>query len=407
MQVGAVARAALTVRTTGATALNTGSADVRDAGDRAAAVGARVARARGWGTAGAVITGLASGTTGRAGPTAAVIATRLARAVRRAARFVDTDLDPWTTNTGAAWWIAVYTLAGIAGISQAGRTTDVVCRAALAVRTEPRAAVAVAGAGSTACTANAGPAGTDPWATVGVASTTGVAVRDTAHALPGRTVAVVGAAVGVAGARARVCDTAGAAVAGLGGRTRRNTGAGAGLARQALLGITGSRQTGGAADVQRGAARLIVQAGLAGIAANAIAAIARATVSTRAAVVPGRNARTAHAVLTNLNRGGAAVCARVTGAIAAAPDAADLGRADGAGACVAKPFALRSITGALSCRRCIGTEHLCAPFGAVPIGLRSTKDGADPAEAKYPADRRDDDRLERVSPWSRTGQRLG
>ena len=69
------------------------------------------------------------------------------------------------------------------------------------------------------------------------------------------------AAVGVAGAKARVCDTAGAVVAGLGGRTRRNTGADA-IARQTFAGIARSRQTGRAADVRRCAARLIVQTGL-------------------------------------------------------------------------------------------------------------------------------------------------
>jgi hypothetical protein len=102
MPIGAVARATVSVRKTGATALKTGSpANVPDAGARAA-VGGRVASARGWGTAGAVSACLAGGAAGPAAPTAEVIATSLARAVRRAAPFVDTDLARLTTNTGAA-----------------------------------------------------------------------------------------------------------------------------------------------------------------------------------------------------------------------------------------------------------------------------------------------------------------
>ena len=160
-RVGAVARATLRVRSTGVTARGTGCAGARDA-DLRATVGARRASARVRDTAGAVITCLAGGAAAPAAPTAAVIATRPARAVdRRAARSADTHLARRTRDTGAGRGIAVLTLAGIAGTTQADRTTDVVCRAALAVKTETRAAVIVRRAGSGGRVTDAGPAGTD------------------------------------------------------------------------------------------------------------------------------------------------------------------------------------------------------------------------------------------------------
>ena len=159
-RVGAVARATLNVQGTGVTARGTGGAGARDADIRATVTvpTARDARIL---TAGAVSTCLAGGAGLPAAATAAVIATRLARAVRRAARSADTHLARRTADTGADRGIAVLTLAGIAGTTQADRTTDVVCRAALAVKTKTRAAVIVRRAGSAGRGTNAGPAGTD------------------------------------------------------------------------------------------------------------------------------------------------------------------------------------------------------------------------------------------------------
>jgi hypothetical protein len=156
-RVGAVARATLSARGTGGTARSTGCAGARDA-DTRATVGAQVASARGCDTAGAVITCLAGGAAAPAAPTAAVTATRLARAVyRRAARSAaDTHLARRTRDTRADRGIAVLTLAGIAGTSQAGRTTDVSCRAAEAVKTETRTAVIVRRAGSVSRGTDAG-----------------------------------------------------------------------------------------------------------------------------------------------------------------------------------------------------------------------------------------------------------
>jgi hypothetical protein len=136
MSVGAVARATLKVRSTGATARKTADAGHGDGvADVRAAVGVRRASARGCDTAGAVITCLAGGAV-PAAPTAAVIATRLARAVRRAARSADTHLARRTRrDTGAARLVALLTLAGIAGSNQADRTTDVSRRAALVGKT--------------------------------------------------------------------------------------------------------------------------------------------------------------------------------------------------------------------------------------------------------------------------------
>ena len=128
---GAVARATVKVRSTGATARQTADAGHGDGvADVRAAVGVHRASARGCDTAGAVITCLDGGAV-PAAPTAAVIATRLARAVRRAARSADTGLARRTRrDTGAARLVALLTLAGIAGSSQTGRAADVSCRAA-------------------------------------------------------------------------------------------------------------------------------------------------------------------------------------------------------------------------------------------------------------------------------------
>ena len=78
--------------------------------------------------------------------------------------------------------------------------------------------------------------------------------------------------------------------------------------------------------------------------------------------------------------GRAAVCARVTGAIAlAVSDTAD-GRGRGIRALPAEPFVVSGITGALVCRRRVGTKHLRAPLCAIPVTARSgTEDGADSA----------------------------
>ena len=54
-----------------------------------------------------------------------------------------------------------------------------------------------------------------------------------------------------------------------------------------------------------------------------------------------------------------------------------------------------SVAGTLVCRWRVGTEHLCAPFGTVPI---LPEHGADAAEAKDPTDGRGEDGFERVSP---------
>lgn len=108
--VGAVLRATLSVRSTGATARNTAGADVRGAEARAA-FAVRRARAGVFDTATAVNTG--AGGAGPAAPAAAIIATHFARAVRRAATAVKTCIACWTTNTAAA--CAGLTLAGIAG----------------------------------------------------------------------------------------------------------------------------------------------------------------------------------------------------------------------------------------------------------------------------------------------------
>ena len=129
----------------------------------------------------------------------------------------------------------------------------------------------------------------------------------------------------------------------------------------------------------------------------------RATVSACTTGVPGRNARTTHAVATNLSCR-AAVCASVTGTIATAvPRAAD--RSGGCtGALVTKPFVLGSITSAFACRWRIGSKHLLAPLGAIPI---STEGAANAAQTEKATDGGGDDRSQRMAARSRTGQCFG
>jgi hypothetical protein len=126
----------------------------------------------------------------------------------------------------------------------------------------------------------------------------------------------------------------------------------------------------------------------------------RATISAGTTDVLGRNARTAHAVLTNLGCG-AAVCARVTGTIATGvPRTAD--RSGGrTGAFVAKPFVLGSITGTFVCRRRIGAKHLLAPLRTIPI---SAEDAAYAAQAEEATDGGGDDKPESMAARSRAGQ---
>jgi hypothetical protein len=144
---------------------------------------------------------------------------------------------------------------------------------------------------------------------------TAVAARNARNACHARGVASLRTAVGVAGASARICDTTLAVVAGLGGRTRRNTGAAGGIARQALVGITGSRQTLRAADV-RAVTTSATETGLNRGTANAVAAQTRAT-GVHPTIASCRRTRCyALAVLAVLARG-TAMCAGVTGAIAA------------------------------------------------------------------------------------------
>ncbi len=133
---GAVARATLKVRSTGATARQTADAGHGDGvADLGAALGVAAASARARDTAGAVITCLAGGAAGRAAPTAEVIATRLARAVRRAARCADTHLARRTRKNTGADAIARQTLAGIAGSIQTDRATRLSSRAARVIYT--------------------------------------------------------------------------------------------------------------------------------------------------------------------------------------------------------------------------------------------------------------------------------
>jgi hypothetical protein len=199
-------------------------------------------------------------------------------------------------------------------------------------------------------------------------------------------------------------------------RGTTHTGAGCGIAVLTLAAITGSRQTNRAADVgrraagsvetalARGAADAIadlaggtarpIQTALGGIAANAVAAVVRATVSARTAVVPCRNARTAHSVMANLGCG-AAVCARVARTIAAAvPDAADR-RRGGTAALVAKPFVVGSIIAAFACRRRIGAKHLLTPTRTVRI---STENAANAAQTEKATDGGGDNGSQRMPP---------
>jgi hypothetical protein len=185
----------------------------------------------------------------------------------------------------------------------------------------------------------------------------------------------------------------------------------------ALAGSTRCSQTDRTADVGSGATRSIKTAlargtadaiaglvggaarptdtGLGGTAADAVAAVLRATVTAGITAVPGRNARAAHSVLADLRAGSAAVCARVTGAIpAGVPHTADR-RGGGSGAFEAKAFVLGSITGALTCGWCVGTEHLCAPFGTVPILPERRADAAQTEEA---TDRGGDNGSQRMPP---------
>jgi len=132
------------------------------------------------------------------------------------------------------------------------------------------ATVVVSSTGIPGRRTDAGPAGTETWAAIGVVRATRIIARNTGNAGFGsavadetwatvamsqaavaahnarnachaRGVASLRTAVGVAGARAVVCDTAGAVIAYLATGTARDAGAASRVALSTLAGITGSR----------------------------------------------------------------------------------------------------------------------------------------------------------------------